>query len=77
MSQKDTGDTAAIEVLRNAETLKVEVKLEMHTRLVPAHNKGKPPSYYIVAGFVFSTLSVPYLRSEVRLLLPTAYINIQ
>ncbi|KAI8017416.1 Protease Do-like 9 [Camellia lanceoleosa] len=29
-----------------------------------AHNKGKPPSYYIIAGLVFTTVSVPYLRSE-------------
>ncbi|KAF3791624.1 Protease Do-like 9 [Nymphaea thermarum] len=33
--------------------------------LVPAHIKGKPPSYYIIVGFVFSTISVPYLRSEI------------
>ena len=71
VSQKYTGDTAAIKVLRNSETLKFKVKLGKHRRLVPAHNKGRPPSYYIVAGFVFSTVSVPYLRSEVRVLLPT------
>ncbi|XP_047972465.1 protease Do-like 9 [Salvia hispanica] len=64
VSQKYTGDTAAIKVLRNSETLKFKVKLGKHRRLVPAHNKGRPPSYYIVAGFVFSTVSVPYLRSE-------------
>ncbi|KAJ6977451.1 protease Do-like 9 [Populus alba x Populus x berolinensis] len=33
-------------------------------RLIPPHVKGKPPSYYIIAGFVFTTVSVPYLRSE-------------
>ena len=72
VSQKNTGDTATIEVLRNSETLKLEVKLDIDRRLIPAHNKGKPPSYYIIAGFLFSTVSVPYLRSEVRVLLPTA-----
>ena len=36
----------------------------MHKCLVPAHIKGKPPSYYIIAGFVFSIVSVPYLHSE-------------
>ncbi|XP_057806277.1 protease Do-like 9 [Salvia miltiorrhiza] len=64
VSQKYTGDTAAIKVLRNSQTLKFKVKLGTHRRLVPAHNKGRPPSYYIIAGFVFSTVSVPYLRSE-------------
>lgn len=64
VSQKYTGDNAAIKVLRNSETLKFDIKLASHRRLIPAHNKGKPPSYYIIAGFVFTTVSVPYLRSE-------------
>lgn len=71
VSQKYTGDSAAIKVLRNSETLKFNVKLGTHRRLIPAHNKGLPPSYYIIAGFVFTTVSVPYLRSEVSVLLPT------
>lgn len=41
------------------------VKLSTHKRLIPAHIKGRPPSYYIIAGFVFTSVSVPYLRSEV------------
>lgn len=64
VSQKYTGDVAAIKVLRNSKTLKFNVKLKSHKRLVPAHNKGRPPSYYIIAGLVFTTVSVPYLRSE-------------
>ncbi|KAL3529564.1 hypothetical protein ACH5RR_008886 [Cinchona calisaya] len=64
ISQKYTGDTAAIKVLRNSETIKFDIKLATHRRLIPAHNRGKPPSYYIIAGFVFTTVSVPYLRSE-------------
>ncbi|KAK6148401.1 hypothetical protein DH2020_019313 [Rehmannia glutinosa] len=64
VSQKYTGDNAAIEVLRNSKILKFNVKLATHRRLIPAHNKGRPPSYYIIAGFVFTTVSVPYLRSE-------------
>ncbi|KAL7161596.1 hypothetical protein ACSBR2_042127 [Camellia fascicularis] len=64
VSQKYTGDIAAIKVLRKSETLKFNVKLKSHRRLIPAHNKGRPPSYYIVAGLVFTTVSVPYLRSE-------------
>ncbi|KAL6559421.1 Protease Do-like 9 [Orobanche gracilis] len=64
VSQKYTGDSAAIEVLRNSKIMKFSVELSTHRRLVPAHNKGQPPSYYIIAGFVFTTVSVPYLRSE-------------
>ncbi|XP_057479114.1 protease Do-like 9 [Actinidia eriantha] len=64
ISQKYTGDVAAIKVLRNSATLKFNIKLKSHRRLIPAHNKGRPPSYYIIAGLVFTTVSVPYLRSE-------------
>ncbi|KAL0335713.1 UNVERIFIED_CONTAM: Protease Do-like 9 [Sesamum radiatum] len=64
VSQKYTDDSAEIEVFRNSERLKCKVDLGTHTRLVPAHNDGKPPSYYIIAGFVFTPVSVPYLRSE-------------
>lgn len=64
VSQKYTGDSSAIKVLRNSEILNFNIKLASHRRLIPAHNKGRPPSYYIIAGFVFTTVSVPYLRSE-------------
>ncbi|KAL3818643.1 hypothetical protein ACJIZ3_004548 [Penstemon smallii] len=64
VTQKYTGDNATIKVLRNSKTLKFNIKLDTHRRIIPAHNKGKPPSYYIIAGFVFTTVSVPYLRSE-------------
>ncbi|GMI76586.1 degradation of periplasmic proteins 9, DegP protease 9 [Hibiscus trionum] len=64
VSQKYTGDSSAIKVLRNSEILNFNVNLTPHGRLIPAHNKGIPPSYYIIAGFVFTTVSVPYLRSE-------------
>ncbi|KAA8542644.1 hypothetical protein F0562_023857 [Nyssa sinensis] len=64
VSQKYTGDNAAIKVLRNSETLKFDIHLATHRRLIPAHNKGRPPSYYIIAGLCFTIVSVPYLRSE-------------
>ncbi|KAG6635254.1 protease Do-like 9 [Carya illinoinensis] len=64
VSQKYTGDDAAIKVLRNYEILDFDIQLATHKRLIPAHIKGRPPSYYIIAGFVFTTVSVPYLRSE-------------
>uniref|UniRef100_A0A1S3XDE6 Protease Do-like 9 n=1 Tax=Nicotiana tabacum TaxID=4097 RepID=A0A1S3XDE6_TOBAC len=64
VSQKYTGDDARVKVLRKSKTLEFKIKLNAHKRLIPAHIKGKPPSYYIVGGFVFTTVSVPYLRSE-------------
>uniref|UniRef100_A0A2N9G649 Protease Do-like PDZ domain-containing protein n=1 Tax=Fagus sylvatica TaxID=28930 RepID=A0A2N9G649_FAGSY len=64
ISQKYTGDNAAIKVLRDSEILNFDIELATHKRLIPAHIKGRPPSYYIIAGFVFTTVSVPYLRSE-------------
>lgn len=65
VSQKYTGDRALVKVFRNLQILEFNVKLATHKRLVPAHIKGRPPSYYIIAGFVFTAVSVPYLRSEV------------
>ncbi|KAL6136346.1 hypothetical protein ACLB2K_061642 [Fragaria x ananassa] len=64
VSQKYTGDSALVKVLRNSKILEFKIKLGTHKRLIPAHIKGKPPSYYIIGGFVFSAVSVPYLRSE-------------
>lgn len=64
VSQKYTGEVSKVKVLRNSKICIVEVNLEAHKRLIPAHIKGKPPPYYILAGFVFTTVSVPYLRSE-------------
>lgn len=54
-----------VRVFRDSKVLEFSIKLATHKRLVPAHIKGAPPSYYIVAGFVFTAISVPYLRSEV------------
>ncbi|KAJ4902668.1 Protease Do-like 9 [Raphanus sativus] len=64
ISQKYTGDSALVKILRNKEILEFNVKLAIHKKLIPAHISGKPPSYFIIAGFVFTTVSVPYLRSE-------------
>ncbi|CAK9161302.1 unnamed protein product [Ilex paraguariensis] len=64
VSQKYTGDNATVKVLRGSKVIEFDIKLATHKRLIPAHNKGRPPSYYIVGGFVFTAVSVPYLRSE-------------
>lgn len=73
VSQKYTGDSAAVRVLRNSVIHHFNIQLASHRRLIPAHNKGRPPSYYIIAGFVFTAVSVPYLRSEVCSLLSVIY----
>ncbi|KAJ1258744.1 hypothetical protein BS78_10G099300 [Paspalum vaginatum] len=64
VSQKYTGEKARVKVLRNSKIHEFNIKLATQKRLIPAHIKGRPPSYYIVAGFVFMVVSVPYLRSE-------------
>ncbi|GAB4845629.1 Protease Do-like 9 [Ancistrocladus abbreviatus] len=64
VSDKYTGDSAEIKVLRNSVIHKFNITLDTHRRLIPVHNKSRAPSYYIVAGFVFTVVSVPYLRSE-------------
>lgn len=66
VSQKYTGDKALVKILRNSKVHEFNIKLATHKRLIPAHIGNNPPSYYIIAGFVFTTVSVPYLRSEVR-----------
>ncbi|KAL8124348.1 hypothetical protein AgCh_012122 [Apium graveolens] len=67
VSKKYTGDKALVKVLRNSKTLEFNIKLATYTRLIPAHVKGKPPSYYIVAGFVFSAYD-KYYDAPVKLL---------
>ncbi|KAK0589456.1 hypothetical protein LWI29_014572 [Acer saccharum] len=64
VSQKYTGDNAVVKVLRNPEILEFNIKLATHKRLISAHINSRPPSYYIIAGFVFTAVTVPYLRSE-------------
>ncbi len=65
VSQKYTGESARVRILRESKIKECDIHLANHKRLVPAHIKGKPPSYYILAGIVFAAISVPYLRSEV------------
>ncbi|KAI9078720.1 hypothetical protein K1719_039307 [Acacia pycnantha] len=64
VSQKYTGDTTTVKVLRDSKILEYDINLATPKCLIPAHINGRLPSYYIVAGFVFAAISVPYLRSE-------------
>ena len=66
ISQKYIGEHARVKILHDFEYHEFDIELSTDKCLVPAHIKGKPPSYYIINGFVFSAISsVPYLRSEV------------
>ena len=64
VSQKYTGEHARVKILRDSEYHEFDIELSTHKRLVPSHIKGKPPSYYIIAGFVVLTISVLWLYSK-------------
>lgn len=51
-------------MLTDGKEKKMTVRLAQPVRLIPVHIKGRPPSYFIIAGLVFGQVSVPYLRSE-------------
>ena len=50
--------------LRDGKVKECDLLLTAVPRLVPVHIEGMPPTYYIVAGLVFTTVCVPYLKSE-------------
>jgi len=64
ISQKYTGETAQVDVLRDGEEISMEVELSNPPRLVPCHIEGQQPQYLIVSGLVFTVCCEPYLESE-------------
>ncbi len=50
ISQKYTGETAQLDILRDGEELSVTVTLDRPHPLVPIHLEDKQPSYLVVAG---------------------------
>ncbi|XP_024515363.1 protease Do-like 2, chloroplastic [Selaginella moellendorffii] len=64
VTQKFSGETAELELLRDGKELKVQTVFKPPVRLVPVHLASKMPSYFIVAGLVFVPLCFPYLESE-------------
>jgi hypothetical protein len=64
ISEKYTTDSATLELLHKGKVKVVTTSLGAPNRLIPVHIRGKPPSYYILAGMVFTPVCVPYLRSE-------------
>lgn len=70
VSQKFYGEPATLTVLRDKKIIELKIDdFHQEVPLVPIH-LGNPaashqgPSYFIVAGLVFTTLSVPFLRSD-------------
>lgn len=52
---------ADLTVLVDGKVKKMTVKLAQPVRLIPVHIKGRPPSYFIIAGLVFSQVALAML----------------
>jgi S1-C subfamily serine protease len=68
VAQKFYGEPARLSVLREGHLIDMTIEnFQPEAPIVPVHLFNvvhKAPSYLIVAGLVFTTLSVPFLRSE-------------
>mmetsp|Transcript_119232 Transcript_119232/g.338053 ORF Transcript_119232/g.338053 Transcript_119232/m.338053 type:complete len:581 (-) Transcript_119232:154-1896(-) len=68
VAQKFYGEPAKLKVLRDGKELDLKIDdFHPEVSLVPVHLFNLPhqgPSYLIVAGLVFTALTVPFLRSE-------------
>lgn len=81
VTQKFVGDSLSLGVLRDGQPLDLHITLRHYQYLVPPHLGNDTPSYLVVAGLVFTTLTDPYLEScygslgaaPVRLAMQTYY----
>ncbi|KAG9154132.1 hypothetical protein Leryth_000623 [Lithospermum erythrorhizon] len=64
VSQKFAGDIAELGIIRSGTFMKVQVVLDPRVNLVPYHIEGDSPSYFIVAGLVFTPLSEPLIEYD-------------
>ncbi|KAG6429167.1 hypothetical protein SASPL_107210 [Salvia splendens] len=64
ISQKFSGDEAELGIVRGGQSMKVQVLLIPRVHLVPYHIEGDQPSYLIIAGLVFTSLSQPLIEEE-------------
>lgn len=55
-----------MDVLRDDKEIKVTVPLYVAECLCPAHFAGRPPSYGVLGGLVFTVMSEPYLDVRFR-----------
>lgn len=64
VTAKYMGEQANFQILRNSVIRNFDIKLQNYKPLIPKHTKGRAPSYYIIGGIVFTSVTEPYLRSE-------------
>ncbi|CAD7704517.1 unnamed protein product [Ostreobium quekettii] len=65
VSRKYIDDEVEVSLLKKGgREMTVNIRLHAPYRLIPVHVGGKPPSYFIIGGLVFTPVTVPYLRSE-------------
>ncbi|XP_057549090.1 protease Do-like 2, chloroplastic [Amaranthus tricolor] len=64
ISQKFSGDVVELGIIRNGSHMKVQTVINPRVHLVPFHIEGGQPSYFIVAGLVFTPLSEPLIEEE-------------
>ncbi|KAM7527115.1 hypothetical protein LguiB_030525 [Lonicera macranthoides] len=64
VSQKFTGDTVNIGIIRAGAFTKVQASVIPRVHLVPYHIEGGQPSYLVVGGLVFTPLSEPLIDEE-------------
>ncbi len=63
VTQRQIGDSVAVEILRAGRPLTIEIPLKGRQDLVPVTDKGTLPTYYIIGGLVFTKLTKGFLRS--------------
>ncbi|KAK7355753.1 hypothetical protein VNO80_15014 [Phaseolus coccineus] len=64
ISQKFSGDTAELGIIRAGTFMKTKIVLNSRVHLVPYHMDEGQPSYLIIAGLVFTPLSEPLIEEE-------------
>ena len=64
LTKKFVNETCKIRVLRDGKEKDIKVKIVKKQYLVPRHLYDKRPSYYSIAGLVFTVLSEDYMKSE-------------
>ncbi|CAJ1969127.1 unnamed protein product [Sphenostylis stenocarpa] len=64
ISQKFSGDTAELGIIRAGTFIKTKIVLNSRVHLVPYHMDEGLPSYLIIAGLVFTPLSEPLIEEE-------------
>lgn len=64
VSQKFTGDKAVLGILRDGQEIELTTTLKPSYQMVPIHIKSRQPSYFIIAGLVFTAVSEPLLQED-------------